>query len=190
MALTEQVQKNIETARANEIAARGHDVELQKIDFEKQKLMHGGHADADAARAAAAEQTQANIEKARANELAGRQHDAALAQIPRDEERSKREHEIAMNPPPAPAPKAASGEPKAGAPQNGDMADHPAIAEIKHVVSDLSEKVHAPHPVMLEISKKLDQLANRPRPIAAKRSKDGLRLVFDEAASPEKMGQP
>jgi len=42
---------------------------------------------------------QANIEKARSNELAGQQFEHAEDTIARDEERSKREHEVAMKPP-------------------------------------------------------------------------------------------
>jgi len=88
----ETVQGNIEKARTNEIAARNAELEHRKIDLEHQKLTQGGYVDAN-------EQRQANIEKARSNELAGQQFEHAKTQSQRDEERSKREHEVAMKPP-------------------------------------------------------------------------------------------
>src|SRR6266436_523226 len=185
-ALTEEVQGNIEKARANEVAARGHEVDLEKIALEREKLRHGAHTDAQTAKKALDEQTQTNIETARANELAGRKHEFDLGQSKRDEERSKREHELAMNPPlqPAPAPKAAAGEPALGSVPVGDV-HGPAIEEIKHVVSDLSEKVHGRPDYTPHILEMLGKLANQRKPIGAKRTPDGLRLVFDDAASPE-----
>jgi hypothetical protein len=185
-ALAEQAQTNIEKARANEVAAQGHEVDLQKLALEKQKLMHGGHADAQTAQKALDEQTQRNIETARANELAGRRHEFDLGQSARDEERSKREHELAMNPPPAAAPAKPQDAtaPPAGAAQGGDLADHPAMAEMRHVVSDLSEKVHAKPDYMPALADALGKIANQRKPIGTKRTKDGLRLVFDDEAAP------
>jgi len=179
----ETVQGNIEKARTNEIAARNAELEHRKIDLEHQKLTQGGYVDAN-------EQRQANIEKARSNELAGQQFEHAKTQSQRDEERSKREHEVAMKPPTpaaaaAPA-RAPADEPKASAALGGDMADHPAISEIRNVVSDLSEKVHAPKPdhmpALIEV---LGKLANQRKPIGTTRTKDGLRLVFDETPKPK-----
>jgi hypothetical protein len=186
--LVEKTQKNIETARANEIAQGNLDLERRKVALEHQKLTQGGHADAQAAKAALDEQVQTNIATVRAQEQAERDHGFKLSQAARDEELSKRQHDIAMNPPPGPAPasKAAIGGAPAGeaAPSAGDIADHPAIAEIKHVVSDLSEKVHGKPDYTPLIAEALHKLANQRRPIGTTRTKDGLRLVFDETPGP------
>jgi len=190
----ELLQKNIETARKNQLDEERHRLERDKIGLEHRKLTHGVIADEQTARDTLAEQRQANIEKARSNELAGQQFEFGKGKAQRDEERSKREHELAMNPPPAPAPASAKtqGEasPSGGGPQDAQGHGH-AIEEIKHVVSDLSEKVHGGHipdhvPLLLEIRDKL----NRPRPTAVKRTKDGFRLVFDEGAPPEPKSGP
>jgi GAF domain-containing protein len=53
------------------------------VALEHQKLTQGGHADAQAAKAALDEQVQANIEKARGNEIAERDHAFKLSQAMR-----------------------------------------------------------------------------------------------------------
>jgi hypothetical protein len=192
-ALAEEAQKNITDIRKTEVASRGHDVELQRIALEGEKLRHGANLTAQEAQQANIEKARENTAKERANEIAARQHGLAMMDIgvkakqaERDDVRGQREHEIAMNPPPAakpimPAETQSTASPSTG---GGDAGHGQAIDEIKHVVSDLSEKVHGKPDYTPHILEVLNKLANQRKPIAAKRTPDGLRLVFDEAAPP------
>ena len=50
----EKVQENINKAREHQLQEEGHALERQKLAMEHKKIMHGAHADEEAARAAAA----------------------------------------------------------------------------------------------------------------------------------------
>jgi hypothetical protein len=102
---------------------------------------------------------QKNIELARANELKDREHqlsfkklDYDTVQLDRTTEQQKREHELAMNPPPEPpaAPEPAPVAPKmdmaasqaGGEGQNAEIDDLKGhVASMTHSLIDLSELV-------------------------------------------------
>ena len=187
----ELVQGNIEKARENQLKEEGHHLERSKIALEHKKLQ----VDAE-------EEKQKNIEMARSNELGHKQHELGVKkigldalQLDRTEMQSRRDHELAMNPPPEPAPKAqgksegkSAGE-AGGDAQNVDTLAN-AIAEIQHVVSDLSEKVHgegghqAKPDHMPALIEALHKVASRPTPKGVKRTPSGMELVFDDMPKP------
>jgi hypothetical protein len=158
-ALLEKVQENINKAREHQLQEESHELERRKLDMEHKKLAHGAHADEEAARAAAAEEVQKNIELARANELKDREHqlsfkklDYDTVQLDRTTEQQKREHELAMNPPPEPpaVPEPAATAPKVetaagqagGEGQNAEIDDLKGhVASMTHSLIDLSELV-------------------------------------------------
>jgi hypothetical protein len=154
----EKVQENINKAREHQLQEEGHQLERRKLDMEHKKLTHGAHADEEAARAAAEEEVQKNIEMARANELKDREQqfsfkklDYDAEQLDRTTEQQKREHELAMNPPPEPpaAPEPASVAPvetavsqAGGEGQNAELDDLKGhVASMTHSLIDLSELV-------------------------------------------------
>lgn len=163
--VAEMTQQNIEQARANQLAEDNHALERRKIDLEHQKLTKGEQDDSEAAAAAHEEQVQSNIEQARANELGEKQHGVALKELDfkerqgqRDEERSKREHELAMNPPPAPEPAAKEPQSKA------DAAQTAAIADLKANVSELVENFKDLVEMVSALTDRVDAVQSAPPP--------------------------
>jgi hypothetical protein len=212
--LAEMTQKNIEQARANQLAEDSHGLERRKIDLEHTKLTSGEQDDADAAGAAQAEQVQTNIEQARANELGEKQHSVALKELDfkdrqgkRDEERSKREHELALNPPaePTAAPAQATSpqvETEVAALKSEVNEITEGLKDLMEMVGTLSERVNAVQatppaaepaesaapaepaetptdhtPKLLDI---IGKFAQRRAPSGVKRTPDGMSLIYDE----------